>query len=91
MKLRKQINREELRNLCIRKDYYNCGDCREYEGLFNMLSDNMTDDDIVAVALNIYYHTDYEEIAKEYGVSYDDVLRNMVFEVFEITHTFVAE
>lgn len=91
MKLRKQINKDELRSLCIRKDWYTCGDCEEYSYLFSKCNGNMTDEDVVKVAEDIYDHSDIERFVAEYGVAEVDVFNNMVFEVFEITHTFVAE
>jgi hypothetical protein len=49
----------------------------------------MNDDGIVEVCKDIYDHSDVEKTAEEYGVSYEEVFDNIVYEVFEIVHTFV--
>lgn len=89
IKLRKQIFRDELRCLCIRKDWYTCGDIKSYDNMFNRLSKNMADNEILEVAKDIYDNTDIFKIQCEYGASEDDVFDNIVYELFEIVHTFV--
>lgn len=87
--LRKQIFRDELRRLCINKEWYTCGDIKAYDGLFDKLSRDMDDIEIIGICIDIYDHSDVEKFASEYGVSYDEVFDNIVYEVFELVHTFV--
>jgi hypothetical protein len=87
--LSKRIFRDELRRLCINKDWYTCGDIEAYDNLFNMLHEDMDDAEIVGICIDIYDHSDVERISNEDGVSYEDVFDNIVFEVYELVHTFV--
>jgi hypothetical protein len=87
--LSKRIFRDELRRLCIDKDWYTCGDIVAYDNLFNMLHEDMDDAEIVGICIDIYDHTDVERISNEDGVSYEDIFDNIVFEVYELVHTFV--
>jgi hypothetical protein len=54
-----------------------------------MLHEDMDDAEIVGICIDIYDHSDVERFSKEYGVSYEDVFDNIVFEVYELVHTFV--
>ena len=88
--LSNRIFRDELRRLCIDKDWYTCGDIEAYDNLFNMLHEDMDDTEIIGICIDIYDHTDVEGISKEYGVPCEDIFDNIVFEVYELVHTFVA-
>lgn len=90
VKLRKQIFRDELRSLCVRKDWFTCGSIADYDAMFNKLNNDMSDNEIVNVAIDIYNYSDVEKTAEEYGVAYEEVFDNIVYEVFEIVHTFVV-
>ena len=87
--IRRQIFRDELRRLCINKDWYTLGDIKQYDNLFDKLSSDMDDTEIIGVCFDIYGHTDVEEIASNDGVSCEDVFDNIVYEVYELVHTFV--
>jgi hypothetical protein len=54
-----------------------------------MLHEDMNDAEIVGICNDIYDHSDVEEIASNDGVSYDEVFDNIVYEVFQLVHTFV--
>jgi small nuclear ribonucleoprotein (snRNP)-like protein len=45
VKLKKRIFRDELRRLCINKDWYTCGTVEQYDRLFNKLHDDMTEEE----------------------------------------------
>ena len=62
----------KLRSLCIEHDWYTCGTCEEYDGLFARLHDengcpeNMTTEKLAEIATDIMEHseiTDYTIIA----------------------------
>ena len=81
---RRLIYSENLRSLCITRNWYTRGTCEEYEKLFAMLDDagkpdqkNLSTQDIVNIARNIKDHsaTDYE-------------IADICFELAEISHTF---
>jgi hypothetical protein len=88
--LSKRIFRDELRTLCTNKDWYTCGDIEAYDNLFDMLHEDMNDAEIVGICIDIYSHTDVERFSKQYGVSYEDIFDNIVYEVYELVHTFVV-
>lgn len=87
--LRRQIFRDELRTLCVNKEWYTLGNIRQYDALFDKLSRDMDDAEIIGVCFDIYGHTDVKQIAQEYGVAYEEVFDNIVYEVYELVHTFV--
>ena len=87
--LRRQIFRDELRRLCINKDWYTLGNIKQYDALFDKLSRDMDDAEIIGVCIDIYDHTDVEEIVSNDGVSYEEVFDNIVYEVYKLVHTFV--
>lgn len=63
MKEVRKLYGDDLRRLCIKKGWYTLGYAEEYENLLNMaVKDNITTDDIVAMATDIKNHseTDYE-------------------------------
>lgn len=89
IKTTKRITTDDLRNLCIEKDYYTCGDCEAYDELFDYVRDrDLTDSDIIAIADNIYDHSDIDRIAMEYGSSKDGVFNSIYFEVGRLVNWF---
>jgi hypothetical protein len=88
--LNKRIFKYELRTLCTKEEWYTCGDIEAYDNLFNMLHRDMDDTEIVDICIDIYNHSDVERFSKEYGVSYEDIFDNIVYEVFRLVHTFVV-
>lgn len=62
MKETRQLNSEELRTLCIKKEWYTRGNNEEYRELLNYANDtqNITTDDITALARDIKEHSDTE-------------------------------
>lgn len=89
VKITKRINRDGLRNLCINKKWFTCGDCEAYETMLNKTNKDLTDNDVIEIAKDIYDNSYIERFADEYGVSFEEVFDNMVFEVFKIVNVFV--
>ena len=55
------ITVDRLRNLCIKNNWYTAGDCEDYDHLLLDLAsnkDNLTTDDILAIAQDIMDHSD---------------------------------
>lgn len=49
----------EVRQLCIKHDWYTCGDCSDYNNMLLFVSDNeATTENIARVARDIYEHSD---------------------------------
>ena len=56
----------DVRQLCIRNDYYTCGDCRAYENMFNMFyAKSVTPALLRKVANDIKSHSDTEDTAED--------------------------
>lgn len=89
MKTTKKIFTDDLRYLCVSKDYYTCGDCKAYEELFDYIRDrDLTDSDIIAIVDNIYDHSDVDKMMREYGCSENDVFNSIYFEVGRLVNWF---
>ena len=59
----RKISALDLRKLCIERNWYTRGDCEEYENLLFNLADskeNITTEDIVAIAEDIMEHSDID-------------------------------
>ena len=78
MKETRVISYENLRNLCIKNDFYTNGDCEEYDNLFRKLDvETLTTKHIFNIAADIKYHseTDYD-------------IESIMYMLAEISHTY---
>lgn len=78
----RKLYADNLRSLCISKNWYTRGNVSEYENLFSMCDkENITTDDIVEIATDIMSH------------SYDPErpFTSYAFEVARICTTFIEE
>lgn len=76
---------DDLRNLCIRNNWYTCGTVKEYEKMLAMCKkDNITTKDIVKIAQDIMEHSNDEENEGRELTSY-------CFEVARIATTLFEE
>lgn len=60
----RKIREDDLRNLCIAKQWYTRGDNAAYNHLLNDLAkdkENITTDDIVEIALDIMKHSNTDQ------------------------------
>lgn len=79
----RRILSEDLRELCIRKNWYTRGDCKAYSHLLNELAhekENITTDDIVEIAQDILEHSNT-----------DQELTSICFDVARIAVSFFEE
>ncbi len=79
----RRILSEDLRELCIRNNWYTRGDCKAYSHLLNELAhekENITTDDIVEIAQDILEHSDT-----------DQELTSICFDVARIAVSFFEE
>ena len=79
----RQINKDDLRRLCISKRWYTGGDNAAYNHLLYDLTgdkENITTDDIVEIALDIMEHSNT-----------DQELTSICFDVARIATTFFEE
>lgn len=57
----------KLRSICIKNDWYTCGDCEEYAALFAKLHDangcpeNMTTEKLAEIAADIMAHSEISD------------------------------
>lgn len=55
----RRLYADDLRSLCIKHDWFTCGDCEEYDGLFNMVhGKHMTPALLLKVAQYIQKYSD---------------------------------
>lgn len=79
----RKISADDLRNLCVRRDWYTGGSCEEYDNLLFNLADskeNISTDDIVEIAQDIIEHSDT-----------DQELTSICFDIARIAVTFFEE
>lgn len=58
MKEFRQLSKSDLRSLCIRQNWYTCGNNEEYSNMLNKANKgNITTNDIVAIAKDIKEHS----------------------------------
>lgn len=80
------LSADKLRALCIKNDWYTCGDCEEYENLFNRLHDEngdrveMTTEKLAEIASDILEHSD-----TDYNIP------NIMFELARACFTYFTE
>ena len=85
MKERRTLRGDDVRRLCIEKNWYTRGDCEEYNQVL-MLSncEDITTDLIVRIAEDIYSHSD-----KDYWKDCEsDPVENICFEIARICYSF---
>jgi len=85
MKERRTLRGDDVRSLCIEKNWYTRGYSDEYSKMLKMAtSENATTDLIVKIAEDIFNHSD-----KEYWKDCEsDPVGNICFEIARICYTF---
>lgn len=75
---------DDLRNLCIRKNWFTHGNCAEYDRLLDIarLNDNITTDHIVTMARMIVEHTDFTDECN---------FESVCFELLHICNSFIEQ
>ena len=80
-KIFRYLSMENLMNLCIQRDWYTCGDIKEYSHLLSYTKKiDLTADDIVVMALDIISHSDLD----------DDDLRMVCDDILEVTRSIMV-
>lgn len=90
-KVTTMMSAEDVRILCIQKQYYTNGDTEAYNALldFVRVRDNFTDEDLLTIANDIYTHSNINRFKDEYGCSDEDVFSAIFFEVARTAHKHV--
>ena len=87
MKERRMLTRDDLRQLCIKKNWYTRGTNGDYEWMLNRIEEhekeNLTTYEIVFIAKNIYQYSD-----PDYWKDCDDPILNICFEIARVCNTF---
>lgn len=73
MTITRKLDRDKIRAHCIEHEYYTCGNNREYSHMFDMCDTAETDEDIIAVAKDIWNHSDMDEFIAS-GGEFEDFL-----------------
>lgn len=82
----------DLRLLCINEQWYTRGNSDEYYELLQSVDkmENVTTDNIVEIATDIYSHSDFEDYKAD-GYTMDEIIKNIMFKVGRICTTFFNE
>jgi hypothetical protein len=88
---RRTLDASELRNLCIRKNWYTNGTTEEYCNLFDMLTHNffyaeMTTEKLAELATDIYNHSDADDCTDGYLE-----ITDIMFDLAKACHTVFIE
>lgn len=63
MKAERYLESSKVREMCIKYQYYTCGDCKDYEWMLDACdrcnAENV--DEVKLIALDIYYHSTLRE------------------------------
>lgn len=77
MKETRKLSQDNLRNLCIEKNWYTKGSNKEYDNMLELTNkENITTNDIVEIAIDIKEHSNTE---------YD--ITNICFEIARICYS----
>lgn len=90
MKIIRRWHVSEVRELCIKNDWYTEGSNESYEAMLDMVrlsSKNPSDDMVIVIAENIAEHSDIERFCNRYGCDFNEFVDNIVFQLFEETIT----
>lgn len=76
------LSMSDLRNLCIKNNWYTNGNNDEYNELLTSVKNkNITTNDIIDIANDIINHSDLNFTI--------ETLENVCFEILEIAHSFI--
>ena len=85
----RRLDRDIVRDLCIKHDYYTMGDVREYDRLLDMIPLEPTDEDFIDIAKDIYRHTDIDRICGTYSCDETEAMASILFELYNASWTHV--
>ncbi len=87
--IKRLLNWDDVRKVCIQNDYYTFGDNKDYEEMLGyvMKLNNCTDEDLIGIAQDIFNHTDIERICEEGGVDRAGAFASILFNLSEEVHT----
>ena len=89
IKVEKRLHADDVQRLCIKQNYYTCGDIEAYDKMLTMCNSNkVTNQLIYKIAVDIAIHSDLDRIYNQYGVSYKEFLEALMFEINKLTDTF---
>lgn len=74
----RRIDTDKVRALCIRNNYYTNGTNEDYSKMFQKCGLNFG---ILAIASDIFEHSNKERLMQESGCSKKEVLENICFEL----------
>lgn len=93
MRAVRRISRDQVREMCIRHDYYTNGNNADYTNMLNCVEDAKADDldFMVAIAEDIYDHSDVNHFLALYGCSSDDFKDSILFNLYNECCTTIIE
>lgn len=85
-----KISRDDVYHLCVREQYYTCGDCEDYEkmlsyvGNLGEIKDELIGVHLTRIATDIYEHSDISKFQLAYGASAEEVFQSIYFNLGEL-------
>lgn len=81
----RKIESDKVRNMCIKNNYYTCGDCTAYDRMFHRIrifnERDYSDFNVSIIAKDILEHSDAETICEKYGISTTELYESILFEL----------
>ena len=76
------ISSMEVRNLCIKNNWYTCGDNEQYDYLLNTLCDkeNITTQDMIIIATDIKTHSETDASIAEIATALANISTTIFYE-----------
>lgn len=82
MKIERTVYWEDLRNACIREEWYTKGTCEEYDNLLFGIVDKcseLTDEKLMAIAEDIFQHSNTEKLMDKYGCDETEYMEHILW------------
>lgn len=84
----RRIDTDKVRAMCIRNNYYTNGTNEDYNKMFQMCGLNFG---VLAIASDIFEHSNKERLMQESGCGKKDILENICFELInDCSFTYVS-
>lgn len=81
MTVKRYISAGKVRNICIENGYYTRGDNEAYSKMLDSINvkDEFNDEKLKSVAVDIYNHSDIENMMLLYGIDELEVMEHIVY------------
>lgn len=80
------ISGDDVRCVCIKNNYYTCGDCEDYANMLSIAynAKEATDEIIEQLAIDIFNHSNVDELERLYGCDDLDLLSSIMYNLLDV-------